>query len=62
MNSGDDSTSAANPASGDAGADTRDHELTGLPWFDTWRAVYVFVLGSFVFWVGLLFVLSVVFS
>jgi hypothetical protein len=62
MSSGDDSTNAAKMASGDASAASRDNELTGLPWFDTWRAVYLFVLGSFVFWVGLLFILSVVFS
>jgi hypothetical protein len=35
---------------------------TGLPWFHTWRGVYLFVLGSFVLWVALLFALTRIFS
>jgi hypothetical protein len=35
---------------------------TGLPWLNTWRKVYVFVLGCFVIWVGLLVALTVIFS
>ena len=27
-------------------------KLTGLPWFHTWRGVYIFVFGSFVLWVA----------
>jgi hypothetical protein len=27
---------------------------TGLPWFRTWRGVYLFVFGSFLVWVVLL--------
>ena len=40
-----------NPASGDESA-------TGLPLLRTWPAVYLFVLGSFILWVVLLFALS----
>ncbi len=39
-----------------------DDEFTGLPGFRSWRAVYVFVLGVFVVWVGLLAVLTEVYS
>ena len=39
-----------------------DDRATGLPWFNTWRGVYVFVLVSFVIWVGLLLALTVTFS
>ena len=35
---------------------------TGLPWFRTWRSVYLFVLGSFVIWVALLYLLSVCYA
>lgn len=35
---------------------------TGLPWPRTWRGVYLFVIGSFVVWVGLLIVLTELFS
>ena len=31
---------------------------TGLPLLHTWRAVYLFVLGGLVVWVGLLYLLS----
>jgi hypothetical protein len=37
-------------------------ETTGLPVLHTWRAVYVFVLGSLVFWVALLLLLSALFA
>jgi hypothetical protein len=40
---------------------TEDSESTGLPLFRTWRAVYIFVLGCFVLWVGLLFALALAF-
>jgi hypothetical protein len=39
-----------------------DDKATGLPWFKTWRGVYVLVLASFVIWVGLLVALTVMFS
>lgn len=35
---------------------------TGLPLLHTWRAVYIFVAGSFVFWVALLIVLTEMYS
>ena len=60
MKAPDDKTSLADAAPG--GGVAGDNELTGLPWLDTWRGVYVLVLGTFVLWVGLLFALSVVFS
>jgi hypothetical protein len=37
-------------------------EGTGLPWFRTWKSVYLFVLGCFVLWVALLVALTVIFS
>jgi hypothetical protein len=40
----------------------RDTEETGLPWPRTWKAVYLFVLGCFLLWVGLLIALTVTFS
>jgi hypothetical protein len=40
----------------------RGDDATWLPWFRTWRSVYRFVLGSFVLWVILLTVLTLVFS
>jgi hypothetical protein len=41
-----------------------DHETeeTGLPLFHSWKSVYLFVLGSFVFWVALLIALTNIFS
>ena len=39
-----------------------DDAVTGLPGLRTWRAVYLFVLGSFVLWVGLLTLLTRWFS
>ncbi len=35
-----------------------DDVTTGLPGFRSWRAVYAFVLGVLVLWVGLLAVLT----
>lgn len=43
------------PAAGDDGA-------TGLPGLRSWRSVYLFVLGCFIVWVGLLTLLSRMFS
>jgi hypothetical protein len=40
----------------------RESEETGLPFFNTWKRVYLFVLGSFVFWVALLIALTKAFS
>ena len=34
--------------------ETAEEARTGLPGLRTWRAVYLFVLGSFLVWVGLL--------
>ena len=39
-----------------------DDESTGLPGFRSWRTVYGFVLGVFVLWVGLLAVLTGMYS
>ncbi|SDS10089.1 hypothetical protein [Opitutus sp. GAS368] len=39
-----------------------DDESTGLPGLRSWPAVYVFVLGVFVLWVGLLAALTEVYS
>jgi hypothetical protein len=44
----------APPADGD--------ETTGLPWFRTWRGVYILVLVSFILWVVLLLLLTVSYS
>lgn len=52
-------------ASGDLPANTNsadDDAITGLPWMRTWRGVYLFVLGSFILWVGLLMWLCRFFS
>ena len=35
---------------------------TGLPGFRTWRRVYLLVLATFALWVGLLMVLTLVYS
>lgn len=42
--------------------DHSDDSTTGLPFLRRWRDVYFFVLGVFVLWVGLLSVLTRVFS
>jgi len=39
-----------------------ESEETGLPFFHSWKSVYIFVLGSFVFWVALLVALTKYFS
>jgi hypothetical protein len=39
-----------------------DDARTGLPGLRTWRAVYLFVLGCFIVWVGLLALLTRMFS
>jgi len=36
-----------------------ESESTGLPLLHSWKAVYIFVLSTFVLWVLLLFLLSV---
>jgi hypothetical protein len=33
-------------------------ESTGLPWPKTWKGVYLFVVGSFVLWLLLLYALT----
>ncbi|MBL0187284.1 MAG: hypothetical protein IPP97_16250 [Candidatus Obscuribacter sp.] len=33
-------------------------DLTGLPWPKTWRGLYTFVIGNFVFWLALLTALT----
>lgn len=35
---------------------------TGLPWPRSWRGVYWFVTGTFILWVGLLWLLLRTFS
>ncbi len=39
-----------------------DEKSTGLPGFGSWRAVYWFVLGVFALWVGLLTLLTRLYS
>jgi len=39
-----------------------ENEPTGLPGFRTWARVYLLVLASFVLWVGLLMLLTLVYS
>jgi hypothetical protein len=39
-----------------------DDKETSLPFLHTWRAVYTFVVISFIIWVGLLVALTVTFS
>jgi len=41
--------------------DKDENQTTGLPWLATWNSVYALVLGCFAVWVGLLYVLSIVF-
>ncbi|HEY1716833.1 MAG TPA: hypothetical protein VGH42_00900 [Verrucomicrobiae bacterium] len=41
---------------------TTESEETGLPFFQTWKAVYLFVLATFVFWIALLVALTEIFS
>ena len=40
----------------------RESEETGLPFFRSWKSVYLLVLGSFTFWVVLLVALTKMFS
>ena len=40
----------------------RESKETGLPFFHSWKSVYLFVLGSFVFWIVLLIMLTRIFS
>ena len=40
----------------------RETEETGLPFFRSWKSVYLFVLGSFVLWIALLVALTKYFS
>jgi hypothetical protein len=54
MKSGNKTPTEAPPTSPD--------EPTGLPWFWTWRGVYIFVFGCFVLWVALLFALTRIFA
>ena len=49
------------PESIDPPSDARD-EATGLPWLRSWKGVYLFVIGSFVVWVLLLLVLTIIYS
>jgi hypothetical protein len=39
-----------------------ESEGTGLPFFRSWKSVYLFVLGSFVLWLALLIALTEIFS
>jgi hypothetical protein len=40
----------------------RESEETGLPFFRSWKNVYLFVLATFIFWVALLVALTEIFS
>jgi hypothetical protein len=40
----------------------RETEETGLPFFRSWKSVYLFVIGSFIFWMALLIALTKTFS
>ncbi len=40
----------------------RETEETGLPFFRSWKNVYLVVLGSFIFWVVLLVALTKCFA
>jgi hypothetical protein len=61
MKSLDDNVAPIGGAPGEPDAHQAD-EQTGLPGLRTWRAVYLFVLGCFAIWVGLLVALSMIFS
>ena len=50
------------PSAAEPPAPAPESEGTGLPGFRTWKSVYLFVIGCFVLWVGLLVLLTVVFS
>ena len=49
------------PADSEPPAPVNETE-TGLPFFRTWRGVYVFVFGCFLVWVVMLFALTLSFS
>jgi hypothetical protein len=40
----------------------RESEETGLPFFRSWKSVYLLALGSFVLWIALLIALTEFFS
>lgn len=40
----------------------RETEETGLPFFHSWKSVYLFVLATFVFWIALLVALTKMFA
>jgi len=50
------------PRPPDAGGPATGSAASGLPWPRTWRGVYLLVLGSFALWVGLLTLLTRMFS
>ncbi len=60
MKRADDNTRAANASPETAG--NGQNESIGLPWFRTWRDVYVFVISCFVLYVIVLAIFSRVFS
>lgn len=39
-----------------------ESESTGLPWPKTWRGAYLFVIASFILWLGLLIALTEFFA
>jgi hypothetical protein len=39
-----------------------EDEMTGLSWPKTWKGAYLLVIASFVVWVGLLVVLTELFT
>lgn len=52
----------ASPKASEPSPEEGGDHTTGLPWFRTWPAVYIFVLLTFVLWVGLLAALTFLFS
>ena len=44
-------TTAAEPS-------VSESEMTGLPWPKSWKGAYLFVIGSFILWLGLLIALT----
>lgn len=61
MNSLNDNVSRAAGAALEV-PDPGDSDAPGLPLLRTWKGVYLFVLGCFLLWVGLLVALTVIFS
>ena len=39
-----------------------ESEETGLPFFRSWKGIYLFVLGTFALWVALLIALTKIYS